>query len=318
MLKNTLHTLWMAPIRGITDLVYRNGFAELFQGIDVALAPFVQAVHGNEIKSSHLIENTPQNNALPTVPQIIGKNPDHFIDLARQLEQTGHTSVNWNLGCPYPTMTKKHCGSGLLPFPDTIDRFLDRVCADLRLKLSIKMRLGLESSTDILSVLTILNRYPLDHITIHPRIGIQGYTGEVDLDRFETCCEQCEHPVIYNGDISSLSHWLALSDRFPSVKSWMLGRGLMTNPCLAEEIRSNEEFSLRDKIERMHRLHDVLLDGYIQRLSGPTHQIQRMLGHWTYWQDTLPKGKTVIKKLKRVKTLAHYQNVVDQAFTRSA
>ena len=88
----------MAPVRGITDLVYRNCFAELFNGVDFAVAPFVQTVKGNQVKASHLLENTPSKNRLTTIPQIIGRNPSHFIDLARPLADVGNTAVTWNCG----------------------------------------------------------------------------------------------------------------------------------------------------------------------------------------------------------------------------
>ncbi|NQV34450.1 MAG: tRNA-dihydrouridine synthase, partial [Phycisphaeraceae bacterium] len=144
------HTYCMAPIRGITDLVYRNCFADLFKGVDCAVAPFVQTVKGNQVKGSHLLENTPGQNRLATIPQIIGHNPSQFVDLARQLADVGNQAVNWNLGCPYPTQTRKRCGSGLLPYPDDIDQFLDRVCSESPLAVSVKMRLGLENPNDIL------------------------------------------------------------------------------------------------------------------------------------------------------------------------
>ena len=151
--------IWMAPIRGLTDLVYRNCFADLFAGVDMAMTPFVQTVKGSQLKPTARLENTPVENLLPIIPQIIGKNPDQFIDLARQLADVGNTTVNWNLGCPFPTQTKKCCGSGLLPFPDRIDRFLDHVCSHVSVRVSVKMRLGLEHPDEIMHILPILNRY---------------------------------------------------------------------------------------------------------------------------------------------------------------
>jgi len=308
------HTYYMAPVRGITDLVYRNCFSEFFKGVDCAVAPFIQTVKGNQVKGSHLQENTPEQNQTPTIPQIIGKNPRHFIDLAGQLADVGNTAVNWNLGCPYPTMTKKRCGSGLLPYPEEIDRFLDNVCSDSPLTLSVKMRLGLKHPDDIFKILPILNRYPIDHVTIHPRLGTQMYAGAVDLDTFGQCLENLDHPVIYNGDLTTADQYFVLKQRFPGVTAWMLGRGLLANPCLLEEIRQGTACSPGDRTKRIRAFHTALFEGYSKRLSGPTHQIQRLVSHWEYLHTSLPFGITLLTKIKKAHTLAEYHTAIGRGF----
>jgi len=314
----TLHRFCLAPIRGITDLVYRNCFAALFKGIDFAVAPFVQTVKGNQVKGAHLLENTPSNNHLPTTPQIITRNPSHFVDLARQLADVGNTTVNWNLGCPYPTMTKKRCGSGLLPYPEDIDRFLEDVCSRSPLTLSIKMRLGLEHTDEILQILPLLNRYPLDHVTIHPRLGTQMYDGPVNLDCFGLCCDMLKHPVIYNGDITTIEQYHSLQRRFPDVTLWMLGRGLLANPCLVEEIQQDDVVPQPQKTVRIRALHTALLEGYCERLSGAAHQIQRLVSHWEYLHTSLPFGTRLYNKARKARSMAEYQTIIGQAFGSGA
>ena len=312
------HRYYLAPVRGITDLVYRNCFSEFFNGVDCAVTPFIQTVKGNQVKPAHLVECTPSQNRLSFIPQIIGKNPSHFIDLARQLADVGNTAVNWNLGCPFPTMTKKRCGSGLLPYPEEIDRFLDNVCSDSPLPLSLKMRLGLETPEDIFKILTILSRYPIEHVTIHPRLGTQMYTGAVDLDTFGLCLDSLDHPVIYNGDLTTADQVVALKQRFPKVTGWMFGRGLLARPWLLEEIQQGMSYSQSDTISRIRAFHTALLTGYAQRLSGPTHQIQRMASHWEYLHVSLPFGKKLFQKVRKTHTLAEYQTVIGRAFCSGA
>ncbi len=312
------HIYCMAPVRGITDLVYRNCFVDLFKGVDFAVAPFVQTTKGSQVKPSHLLENTPAKNRLTAIPQIIGRHPSHFVNLATQLADVGHTSVNWNLGCPYPTMTTKKCGSGLLPYPEQIDRFLDHVCSDLPVTLSVKMRLGLNRPNEITEILPILNRYPLAHVTIHPRLGIHMYTGTVDLDTFGLCLDGLDHPVIYNGDITTLEQHHALQCRFPKVTTWMLGRGLLANPCLAEEIQQGTPTPLADKITRIRALHTALLEAYVQRLSGETHQIQKLASHWEYLHTNLPFGARLYSKVRKARSMAAYQTIIGRAFGSGA
>jgi tRNA-dihydrouridine synthase B len=306
--------LYLAPIRGITDLVYRNAFAQHFQGIDRAVAPFVATLKGDQVKASHLRECHPEQNHLPTVPQIIGKNPDHFIELARQLAELGNQEVNWNLGCPYPTMTKKRCGAGLLPHAQDIDRFLDTVCSKSPIRLSVKMRLGLCCSEEGTAILPVLNRYPLKEVIIHPRLASQMYKGPIDLDAFARCCEDLKHPVVYSGDLGTPADVLHLRQRFPTIQGWMLGRGLLANPFLPEEIRQTTALTTDRKRARLKAFHDSLLKGYIQRLSGPTHQLQRLCSLWEYLQHSVPNGNRLLRKIKKMSTLSNYHLLVESWF----
>jgi tRNA-dihydrouridine synthase len=76
--------------------------------IATALAPFIPTVTADRFKPSHFKDVLPENNStIPIVPQIISNQPDDFINLAVRLYDLGYTSVNWNLGCPFPMVAKK-------------------------------------------------------------------------------------------------------------------------------------------------------------------------------------------------------------------
>jgi len=302
--------LYMAPVRGITDLIYRNTFAKHFGGIDIAMTPFLTTVKGDQIKPSQVEEFIPANNSIPIIPQIIGKSAANFIVLAKTLSDLGNEHVNWNLGCPHPTMTRKKCGSGLLPHADLIDSFLDKVCAAIPNKLSVKVRLGLTENTDLEDLIQVFNRYPLTEVTIHPRTGKQMYKGSVDTDMFEHYMKQFEHPVIYNGDIYTLENFTLLKQRFPSINKWMLGRGLFANPMLALAIENNQVTPENEKLRRIMEFHEELLACYKARLSGDAHLIQKMVGHWEYLQHSIPDGKKLFKKLKKAKSVASFRQLL--------
>jgi len=197
--------LILAPLKGFTEAVFRNAFAAHFDGFDGAMAPFVTAVAAGRLAEKHIQDLLPQQNSrMPIEPQILGNSADDFIFLARRLCEMGYPEVNWNLGCPYRPVTKKRRGSGLLPFPEQVDEFLDRTLRALPGRLSIKMRLGRNRPDEIFKLLPIFNRYPLKEITIHPRTARQMYGGVPDLDTFQGCLEQSRHRLVYNGDITDL------------------------------------------------------------------------------------------------------------------
>jgi tRNA-dihydrouridine synthase len=137
--------LSLAPLRGFTNALYRNLYAAHFQGIDIAIAPFINTLSVKQINRSHIKDILPENNhAMPVIPQIIGNDPAGFIQLATTCHDLGFDTINWNLGCPAPMVANKRRGSGMLPHPESIKAFLDDVVPRIPTRLSIKTRIGRE------------------------------------------------------------------------------------------------------------------------------------------------------------------------------
>ncbi|MCD6389498.1 MAG: tRNA-dihydrouridine synthase family protein [Desulfobulbaceae bacterium] len=306
-------TLYLAPIRGITDALYRNAFVRYFSGFDLAVAPFVTTQQGNRIKPGHLRDLEPKKNrTLPIIPQILSKDPDHFITLAQALIDQGHKQINWNLGCPYPMVANKKRGSGLLPYPDRIASFLDKI-RKLPVDLSIKTRLGRFLADEILQLMPIFNDFPLTELIIHPRTGKQMYKGKVDLEAFGQCLEQSRHPVIYNGDITDENVFLQLQDRFKNVAGWMIGRGALADPFLPARIKKIPLPG--DKREPIRLFHNDIFGRYQEILFGPSHILGRMKGLWFYLSQSFANSRKILKKIQKTKTLQKYNEIVEQIFS---
>ena len=123
-------SLCFAPLHGITNRVFRQAYFRHFPGFKEAMAPFIQSVRAGSKVATHFKDLLPgYDHALPLVPQILGNDASGFVDTAVVLADLGYREVNWNLGCPYPMVTGKGRGSGLLPQPERVDAFLDQVCA---------------------------------------------------------------------------------------------------------------------------------------------------------------------------------------------
>ncbi len=304
--------LILAPLRGFTDAVFRNAFQRHYKGIDEAVAPFVTSIKRQRIKASHLYDLAPdQNVAMPVVPQILSKDSDEFICLAKTLFDLGYAEINWNLGCPYPMVAKKMRGSGLLPYPDTIDRLLEEILSGIPGRFSIKTRLGRFSADEMDALIPIFNRYPISRIIVHPRIGEQMYAGSVNVKAFANCLEQINHPVVYNGDINTPSCFVLLQKQFPKVNAWMLGRGLITNPLLPELIKCLSP-SEEQRQSRFIEFHDDLVDSYGALFCGPGHVLDRMKGFWRYFADGFDDGRRILKHIRRANSLKRYRMLVNE------
>ena len=272
--------LILAPMQGLTELMFRKVYHRCFPGaLDYAISPFLSLTHGNLTEAWEKIDDVlpePNRDSIPVIPQILGKEPVEFIDLANRLFDIGYTEINWNIGCPMRRVTAKHRGSGILPYPDEVDRILGQVIPHLKPRLSVKMRLGLKSPDEIFNLIPVLNNYPLLNVTIHPRTGRQQYTGQVDLDTFSRALPLLHHKVIYNGDICTPADYRRISQRFPSIQEFMIGRGILYDPFLSLKIKSGQP---DNPAATLHFVQELLYA--IQEL--PIREESRMRKTKEYW-----------------------------------
>jgi tRNA-dihydrouridine synthase len=303
----------LAPLRGLTGAIFRDTYAECFDGVDWAVTPFLTTIAGTRLKSSQLKEVLPENNRrMPIVPQILSKTADRFITLSKALFDLGHGTVNWNLGCPFAKVAKKMRGSGLLPHPDRIDAFLEAVLKAIPNQLSIKTRLGRRQPDEIFQLIPVFNRYPIKEIIVHPRTGVQMYTGQTDLDVFARCLASLQARVIYNGDINTLRDFTGLHTRFPAISAWMIGRGVLANPFLPAMIKGRGVPGGRQRLERFHRFHDILFERYAEVRFGPAHLVDSMKGYWGYFSGAFTEGAGLLKQIQKTRGAVEYQRLVQR------
>ena len=303
--------LYMAPIRGLTDALFRETFQHHFKGIDAAVAPFINPQRKALFNDRMLRDVLPQNNTtIPVIPQLLHTCPDDFLLLAARLADLGYTHINWNLGCPAPMVARKKRGSGLLPYPDEIISFLEKVMPRLTVQLSIKTRLGFKDKDELLHLLPRLNDFPLREIIIHTRLGSQLYRGKTDPQSFAACRGISGHLLVYNGDINSLDDFSSLAGQFPDTDRWMTGRGLLMNPFLAEEIKGLSREKRPNRAERIHHFHEDLYRKYEKKLSGPGHLLSRMKQLWAYLNFSFPRREKEFKRLMKSSTASQYKDCV--------
>ena len=182
----------------------------------------------------------------------------------------------------------KHRGSGILPFPDEVRTILDQVLPQLKPRLSIKMRLGLNSPQEIFALIPVLNDYPLANVTIHPRTGRQQYGGQVDLDTFLQVLPLLHHHIIYNGDLCTLDDYRRLHRRFPQITDFMIGRGVLYDPLLP--LRIKEEMSATPLPSHTSSVAFIttLLDGIAALPMSDISKMRKIKEYWCLIRRSIP------------------------------
>ena len=308
-------TLLSSPLQGFTDFRFRNAINKYFGGIDTYYSPYIRLNGKLVIKPSYERDLLPENNiGLEVIPQIITNDADEFLFVAKYVKDLGYKELNWNLGCPYPMVTKSGMGSGLICNPEKINHILDRVHSESDIIVSMKMRLGYDTTEEILDVLPILDTYPIKNIAIHARIGKQLYKGGVHLDAFQQCIDNTKHKLYYNGDIKSVAKFRKMQERFPTIDHWMIGRGLISDPFLPSMIRQNTLEYPKNKMELFRAFHDTLYGIYSESLSGSTHLLLKMYHLWEYFAVTFSNPHKVLKKIKKAQSIRNYELAVTEIF----
>lgn len=302
-------TISMAPLHGVTTRIFRNAFVKHFPGFDYAMAPFILSIPAPHCRNAHFKDLFPEyNTRIPLVPQVLSNDAVAFVQTADALAELGYAEVNWNLGCPYPMVTGKRRGSGLLPYPESIERFLDEACARSPLPVSVKLRLGLVDARDFLAIMPILDAFPLKRIILHPRIASQMYGGSVDLDAFAEAASISGHELGYNGDIRDASTWRSMIARFPGVGEWMIGRGAVSDPFLPGRIKGLKLPD--DPLSALEAFHDDVYFGYRETLSGQKHALDKMKEIWSYLGGSFSCVGSGQKEIRKATSFEAYERAV--------
>lgn len=318
-----------APLQGYTTGIYRKAHAEIFGGVDAYYAPFLRIENGrprekdlhdidDDIGSSRDMIGDGHNLTAraKTVPQIIANSVNEFKTLADAIMQKGFTEIDFNMGCPFPMQVSRHRGAGLLSDVQTVKSIMDEIArftAKNSIKFSVKMRLGQNSPDEAFALLPILNATPLAHITLHPRLGKQQYKGAIDFTSFARFYDECRHPLVYNGDITSVSQIKKMEAGYPKLAGIMIGRGMLARPSLAAEYKAASDanaasISEKDLLSKILEMHGRLYEHARSTYQGDSQILSHIKSFWEYLEPSIPK-KT-FKKIKKAGYLSEYDAAV--------
>ena len=305
--------IYLAPLQGLTDWIFRESYTEHIGTFDRTFTPFIR-VQGNDFyRPSQCNDLLPTHNLQQKpVPQFLGNNTESFKRFEDLCLEHQYTEANINMGCPYPMVTGKRMGAGLLEHPAEVGALLKGIFAETKLKISVKCRLGMHNPIEFEQLLPVFNAFPLEEIIIHPRVGKQQYKGEAEVEAFARYAPKLRHPLCYNGDVRSVNDVKQIQTRVPQVDRIMIGRGVLENPFLLAEIRG-QELTQKEKISMLRKFHQALIEHSKEKYSGDLHFLKRFEELWSYHAQGFENGHKIYKLIKKCKTLAQYEGVIFKA-----
>lgn len=296
---------YIAPMEAITGYVFRNTLQKHFPGADKYFIPFIEPKPNarktwtgrvwNDINPEH-------NQGMNVVPQILTNKSEDFLWTAMRLSELGYTEVNLNLGCPSRTVVSKNRGSGFLACLNELDEFLYNVFSQCDLKISVKTRIGRDEPDEFEEIMKIYEKYPISELIIHPRTQKDFYNRPLTMEPFRKSYETSTLVIGYNGEIVTVPDYERLLKWYPELNSVMLGRGILRNPMLIENIK---EHTSPDR-GRIKAFHDDLYEMYNETLDGDVQVLFRMKELWCYMSKLFYDQEGLTGKMLKCKKIEDF------------
>lgn len=302
---------YLAPMEGSTGYIYRNAHNAFFNNIDKYFSPFIIANQSESFKTRELNDILPKNNqGLVLIPQLLTNHAKDFIHTSKKIKLLGYNEINLNLGCPSGTVVSKNRGAGFLSKREELDVFLEEIFSQSITKISVKTRLGKDQPEEFYDLIEIFNKYPIEELIIHPRIQKDFYKNKPNLKIFKEALIMSKNPICYNGDIFTAKDYKQFSADFPSVGTLMIGRGLLANPGLISDIKSN--IKLEKKL--LKDFHDKVYNDYQEILFGERNVLFKMKELWFYMISVFSNNAKYAKRIKKSERLYDYDEAVTSLF----
>lgn len=303
---------YMAPMEGLTTYIYRNAYHIYFKPMDKYVTPFIVASEQRTMSHREISDILPEHNqGMEVVPQLLTNHAGAFIKSATTIMEMGYKEVNLNLGCPSGTVVAKGRGAGFLTELDKLEQFLDEIFAWGKLEISMKTRIGRYEPEEFEEILNLYNKYPVKELIIHPRVQQDFYSNIPNWKVYGEALQNSKNPVCYNGDIFTVESYHAVMKQYPDTENVMLGRGVLNNPWLREEIENPD---CKHDMRKWKEFHDKILSDYQEVLSGDRNVLFKMKELWTYFLPLFPMKEKIAKKIRKAQKVEEYKSIVNTLF----
>lgn len=230
--------LFLAPMAGVTDVVFRQICKEL--GADVMVTEFVSA-EGIVRRDDRTRKYTEfRDEQRPVGVQLFGADGLRMGEAAcKIIDWKQPDFIDINFGCPVNKVVSKNGGSSLLkdcPLLESVARGVRETVPD-HIPVTAKIRVGWdEKHINAPDVCRILEDCGMAAISIHGRTRSQGYRGEANWDIIDEAAQSVSVPVVGNGDITC-GEDVKLRKETTAVSGVMIGRAAMQNPWVFREAK---------------------------------------------------------------------------------
>ncbi len=296
-------------MQDVTDLPFW-GLMNRYGGADTYYTEYFR-VHADSRLEKWILKSITHNpTGRPVVAQMIGNDIPALVRTARELQNHPIAAVDLNLGCPAPIVYRKCAGGGLLREPQRVDAILGALRDVVKVKFTVKTRIGFDDPAVFDELLPIFSRHSLDLLTVHGRTVAERYRSAVHYDIIAHAVAALPFPVLANGNISSPAKALEVLAT-TGAHGLMIGRAAIRNPWIFEQIRQQQN----GKPVFQPRGHEVL--DYVRALYSSAaspgitegQQVQKMKKYLNFLALGVEPTGRFLHDIRRVATEAELFNI---------
>lgn len=304
--------LALAPMQDVTDLPFMK-LMKAYGGADVYYTEYFR-VHSTSSLEKYILQSITENpTGRPVIAQMIGNDIPALVRTARELQEHDIVAVDLNLGCPAPIVYRKCAGGGLLREPQRVDAILGALRDAVKIKFTVKTRIGFDSPKVFDELLPIFARHSLDLLTVHGRTVTEGYRSEVHYDFIARAVATLPCPVLANGNISSAQKAAEVL-QITNARGLMIGRGAIRNPWIFQQIRQQQRGERpfiptgRDVLEYVTRLYDAVCSPAVRESA----QVEKMKKYLNFIGLGVEPAEPFLFQIRRVETKADFFRVCEE------
>lgn len=272
----------LAPMEGLTDFHMRDVLTRI-GGYDACVTEFIR-VTDRLLPARTFLQACPElrlggrtRAGTPVHLQLLGSDAAVLADNAALAAGLGAPSIDLNFGCPAKTVNRHRGGAILLDEPDTVHALVAAVrrAVPAAVPVTAKMRLGVRDRERMLDNARGIEAAGASALVVHARTKEDGYRPPAHWEAIAEIRAVVALPLMANGEIWSVDD-ARRCQAASGCEDLMLGRGAVTLPALARQVRG-EAFAL--DWTALLAMQERFLDALEQ--AGHGEPVERFGAVWT-------------------------------------
>jgi len=223
----------LAPMAGISSYPYRTINRKM--GAELAYLEMISARALSYLSRGTRERLRTDPDEGPLGIQLLAKDPYYILKGLDRLKDYKFDILDFNAACPQKKITNNGKGAYLLQEPEKLNSLLKCLIENTSKPVTLKMRLGWDSSEDTLRIAKGAADTGVSAICVHGRTRNQGYRDGVDYKAIARVKKALKIPVIGSGDIFDAELAKKMFDQ-TGVDAITVARGALGNPWIFREI----------------------------------------------------------------------------------